>query len=49
LKAEGVHFMQGFYYGRPQIGRPGSKMPKRHVAQVMAKEAKQADIVSAAD
>lgn len=49
LKAEGVHFMQGFFYGRPELGRPGSKMPKRHVAKVMANEAKQPDIVSAAD
>jgi diguanylate cyclase (GGDEF)-like protein len=32
LKAEGVDFMQGFYYGRPEVGRPGSKMPKRHRA-----------------
>jgi EAL domain-containing protein (putative c-di-GMP-specific phosphodiesterase class I) len=32
LKTEGVDFMQGFYYGRPQVGRPGSKMPKRREA-----------------
>jgi diguanylate cyclase (GGDEF)-like protein len=49
LKAEGVDFMQGFYYGRPQIGRPGSKMPKRHAAQMMAKEVQSANVVGAAD
>lgn len=49
LIAEGVNFMQGFYYGRPQLGRPGSKMPKRNVAQVMAKEVHQPDVVGAAD
>lgn len=49
LKAEGVDFMQGFYYGRPQIGRPGSKMPKRHTAQMMAKDVQSADVVGAAD
>lgn len=32
LKTEGVDFMQGFYYGRPQVGRPGGKMPKRREA-----------------
>jgi len=49
LKAEGVDFMQGFYYGRPQIGRPGSKMPKRHAAQAMAKEVRSTDVIGAAD
>lgn len=49
LKAEGVDFMQGFYYGRPQIGRPGSKMPKRHAAQMMAKDVQSADVIGAAD
>ena len=32
LKIEGVNYMQGFYYGRPQLGRPGSKMPTRRTA-----------------
>ena len=49
LKAEGVDFMQGFFYGRPQIGRPGSKMPKRHAAQMMATDVQSADIMGAAD
>jgi EAL domain-containing protein (putative c-di-GMP-specific phosphodiesterase class I) len=32
LKAEGVDYLQGFYYGRPQLGRPGGKMPKHKMA-----------------
>lgn len=49
LKAEGVDFMQGFYYGRPQLGRPGSKMPNHHTAHVAAKDVQSADVVGAAD
>lgn len=29
LKSEGVDYMQGFHYGRPQLGRPGSKAANR--------------------
>ncbi len=29
LKAEGIDYMQGFYYGRPQLGRPGAKVANR--------------------
>jgi EAL domain-containing protein (putative c-di-GMP-specific phosphodiesterase class I) len=36
LKAEGVDFMQGFFYGRPQVGRPGSKTPKRKTVPLPA-------------
>jgi hypothetical protein len=28
--------MQGFFYGRPQVGRPGGKMPKRREAAASA-------------
>jgi EAL domain-containing protein (putative c-di-GMP-specific phosphodiesterase class I) len=27
LQDEGVNFLQGYYYGRPQLGRPGEKKP----------------------
>ncbi|MCG8547607.1 MAG: EAL domain-containing protein [Alphaproteobacteria bacterium] len=27
LQEEGVNFMQGYYYGRPQLGRPGDSKP----------------------
>ena len=27
LQDEGVNFMQGYYYGRPQLGRPGDQKP----------------------
>jgi len=50
LKAEGVNFMQGFFYGRPQLGRPGSKMPTRATAvRAAARDVRVETPVGAAD